>query len=73
MAARLIAAALLASTLAGCALGPPIEANGVVAYWCATNQPERPTRAQYALYSDQQKRSMDTLNTYGAKNCGWKP
>ena len=64
---------VLCAGLAGCSLNPPIEADGVVAYWCATNTPEQPTRAQYALYSDAQKRSMDTHNTYGAKHCGWKP
>ncbi len=59
--------------LAGCAINPPVEADGVIAYWCATNQAERPTRAQYALFSEQQKREMDVHNTYGAKHCGWKP
>ena len=73
MAARLIILLALMAPLAGCALGPPVEADGVIAYWCATNQPERPTKAQYALYSAQQKRAMDTHNTYGAKRCGWKP
>lgn len=73
MASRLIALTLIAAMLSGCALGPPVEADGVIAYWCATNQPERPTHAQYALYSDAQKRTMDTHNTYGAKRCGWKP
>lgn len=72
IAATSITAALV-MCLYGCALGPPVEADGVIAYWCATNQPERPTHAQYALYSDAQKRAMDTHNTYGAKRCGWKP
>jgi hypothetical protein len=58
--------------LAGCAL-PPVQADGVIAYWCATNTPTEPTRAQYATFSDRQKRDMDVHNTWGAKHCGWKP
>lgn len=58
--------------LAACSINPPIEADGVVAYWCATNTALHPTRAQYALYTDAQRRQMDIHNTYGAKHCRWK-
>lgn len=76
MAKTLIIAALalaLSMPLAGCANSPPVALDGAIAYWCAVNEPERPTAAQYATFSDAQKRSMDTHNSYGAKRCGWKP
>jgi len=76
MAKTLIRAALLlalAAPLAGCANNPPIAASGAIGFWCATNEAERPTVEQYAGYSEKQRRDMDVHNTYGERNCGWKP
>jgi hypothetical protein len=71
--AKGLAAALLCLTLAGCSLNAPVHLDGLIAYWCQVNEPERPTRAQYATYTEKQKRDMNAKNTYGAKHCGWKP
>jgi hypothetical protein len=72
-AMKILAIFTLCALLAGCAVNPPIEADGVIAYWCATNTPETPTRPQYASFTDQQKREMDTHNKFGSKHCRWKP
>ncbi|MEO9231548.1 MAG: hypothetical protein ABI216_21720 [Devosia sp.] len=71
--AKALALILICAMLAGCAVHPPIEADGVVSFWCATNTAEQPTRAQYATFTDAQKREMDVHNSYGAKHCHWKP
>lgn len=41
--------------------------------WCQTNEPRRPTEAEYAGMDRQSKMQMHTFNEYGAKRCGWKP
>lgn len=66
-----LAAILLAAPLAGCARPMYIEAT--ISVWCDTNHPEQPTRAQYALYTTEQKVGMADRNEFGAKHCGWKP
>jgi hypothetical protein len=71
MAKALIAAALALTLLAGCATAPR-HLDGFIAYWCATNDPERPTAAEYALYTEDRKRDMNAHNTYGEKHCGWR-
>lgn len=70
---RLALLPLLLLPLADCALRPPIEASSAVGFWCRTNDPEQPTRAQYASFSLKQKQQMATHNGYGAAHCGWKP
>lgn len=59
---------LTAITLLGCAAtaqGPDV--------WCSTNRPRTPTAAEYAGMDRASKEDMRTHNTFGAKQCGWKP
>lgn len=65
---KLIACLMLISTLPmlpGC-VG---SGNDV---WCQTNDPVRPTAAEYAGMDRQSKQRMRTHNAYGVKLCGWK-
>ncbi len=71
--AKALAVVATCLALAGCSLNAPVHLDGLIAYWCETNEPERPTRAQYALYSEDDKRDMNAKNSYGEKHCGWKP
>ena len=41
--------------------------------WCLTNEPERPTEAEYAAKDRQSKERMRTHNAYGQQHCGWRP
>lgn len=70
---KTLAIALICLTLAGCSVNPPIALDGFIAYWCATHEAERPTRAEYAAFTEEQKRAMNDRNTYGAEHCGWRP
>lgn len=67
---KLLGIVALCFVLAGC-VPNVIEASTNV--WCQTNAPTRPTHAQYALYSHQQKVDMADHNAFGAKFCHWKP
>lgn len=69
MAKALILAAML--TLSGCATAP-VHLDGLIAYWCQVNTPQRPTSAEYALYDESRRREMNNHNTYGVEHCGWK-
>ena len=52
---------------------PPKYIEASVSVWCDTNKPTRPTREQYAAFSETQKIDMADHNEFGAKHCGWKP
>jgi len=71
--ALMIVAAVALLALSGCATSPPVHLQGFIAYWCATNEPERPSRVVYASMTETARRDMNAHNTYGAKHCGWKP
>lgn len=68
---RTILGLSLSLLLSGCASPNVIQAG--LSVWCDTNRPETPTRAQYALFSHEQKVEMADHNAFGAKHCGWRP
>lgn len=63
---------ILGSSVSGCAQRPPAPV-ATVDVWCQTNEAERPTVEQYALYNRDDKERMAAHNMFGADRCGWKP
>lgn len=66
---RGLAASLLLLTLAACA-NPTLIKVGLDT-WCDTNKPERPTAAQYATFTHEQKVDMADHNEFGRRHCKW--
>ncbi|MDQ0317739.1 outer membrane lipoprotein SlyB [Amorphus orientalis] len=67
--ALVLSLSLIAATIAGCATDPDAGSNA----WCQTNQPMRPTAAEYGAFSLARKIEMDSHNSFGTKWCGWSP
>jgi hypothetical protein len=59
----------LALPLSGCARSMQVG----LSVWCDTNRPTEPTRAEYTLFTHEQKVGMADHNEFGEKYCGWKP
>ena len=53
--------------LSGCASSPRPDV------WCLTNDPLRPSAAEFAAMDATAKRAMLAHNLYGQKLCGWEP
>ena len=58
---------LTAPLVSGCATSPTTGS------WCLTNDPQRPSVAEFAAMDAAAKRSMLAHNLYGQKLCGWEP
>lgn len=41
--------------------------------WCQTNEPRRPTEAEYAGMDRISKEQMQNHNQYGTRRFGWRP
>jgi len=62
---KALALAIGILTIAGC-----VSTSADV--WCKTNDPRRPTEAEYAGMDRVSREKMRTHNEYGVKLCGWK-
>lgn len=62
-----LALSVIASFASGCATNVPVFD------FCLTQEPFRPTAAEFLTLTDHQKDFILAHNRRGEKECGWKP
>lgn len=66
MRTKLLIACLLSTLVMSCQSGPRAD------IWCATNSPDRPSKAEIVAMTDARVKQVLAHNRLGAKRCGWK-